>query len=173
MDIKGDNKYLSYLQWLHVELSPLGVSELKPKKNYHQHRFYTKATMEIGQLRNLFYPQGQKIVPKSIKQILVDPLTLAVWYMDDGTLDCRSKYHYNTLFATHCFSYDDCAALAKTLKDNFDLKVSVCRCLMRGKLRFRLYVNSPSMERFINLVKPYINPCFEYKIRKLTSQQQR
>lgn len=173
LDIKGDNKCLSYLQWLHRVLQPLGVSELKPKKGYHQHRFYTKVNGELGMFRKLFYPQGVKIIPENIKALLNHPLTLAVWYQDDGTLDCRDKYHYNALFATHCFSFRECVLLAKTLEANFGLDVRVCKCRMRGKLRFRLYIVSRSMDRFINLVKPYINPCFAYKIRKLNSQQQR
>ena len=166
IDIKGDNKNLLYLQWLHKELQPIGVSDLKPKKNYHQHRFYSKTNKEIGDLRKIFYPHGQKIVPKDIKNLLKSPLTLAVWYQDDGTLDCRSKYHYNALFATHCFSFNDCQLLARVLQENFFLDVRVCKCRMRGKMHFRLYIVSKSMERFIKLVRPYINSCFAYKIRK-------
>lgn len=103
MEIKGDNKNLSYLRWLHSQLKPIGVSDLKPKRNYHQHRFYTKTTKETGKLRELFYPSGQKIIPRSIKKLLKNPLSLAVWYQDDGSLDYRSKYHYNAMFATYCF----------------------------------------------------------------------
>jgi len=166
IEVKGDNKNLPYLKWLHLQLEPIGVSDLKPKKNYHQHRFYTKTTEEIGELRKLFYPNGQKIVPWNIKKFLKDPLSLAVWYQDDGTLDCRSKYHYNALFATHCFSFSDCKLLVKTLSKNFNLDVRVCKCQMRGKINYRLYITSSSMAHFISLIKPYINPCFEYKIRK-------
>ncbi len=168
-----DNKYLSYMQWFHNELKPIGVSELKPKNNYHQHVFRTKVSRELGSLRNMFYPLGIKIIPSMIKELLVRPITLAVWYMDDGTLDCRSKYHYNALFATHCFSFDDNVLLAETLKENFDLDVSVAKCTMRGVLRYRLYVKSKSMKRFIELVRPYMNSSLHYKIRNLSSQQQR
>src|SRR3989338_6414548 len=90
LEIKYDNQYLPYLIWLHEQLKPLGVSEIKPKKNYHQHLFRTKHSEEIGELRNIFYPHGIKIIPHTIKDFLVKPITLAVWYMDDGTLDCRS-----------------------------------------------------------------------------------
>ncbi len=165
--MKSDNKTLPYLQWLHQELQPLGVSELTPKKNYHQHYFRTKWNEEIGKLRSLFYPEGKKIIPRNIKELLVRPITLAIWYQDDGTLDARSKYHYNALFATHCFSFNECVLLAETLRTNFDLDVSVCKCQMRGKIRYRLYVKSKSMKRFIDLVKPFVNPSFEYKIRNL------
>lgn len=173
LDVKGDDKCLEYLRWLHRKLRPLGVSDLKSKKNYHQHRFYTRATKEIGELREIFYPNGEKVIPEDIADYLKDPLTLAVWYQDDGTLDCRSKYHYNALFATHCFSLRECRLLAKALGENFSLDVRVCRCKMRGKIRYRLYITSKSMTRFISLVKPFIAPCFNYKVRKLSSQQQR
>lgn len=166
VDMKGDNKNISYLRWLHKELEPLGVSELKPKKNYHQHRFYTKSNTEVGKLRKLFYPDGHKIVPKGIKIILKNPITLAVWYQDDGTLDCRNKYHYNAMFATYCFSFNDCKLLADALRKNFNLDARVCKCRMRGKIRPRIYITSSSMEHFIKLIKRYINPCFSYKIRK-------
>lgn len=166
LDMKCDDKNLAYLRWLYRQLKPLGVSDLKPKKNYHQHRFYTKASREVGELRRLFYPKGKKIVPKEIKNILKNPLSLAIWYQDDGTLDCRSKYHYNAMFATHCFSFNGCRLLAEALKENFDLDVRVCKCRMRDKIRYRLYITSPSMAHFVGLIKPYINPCFRYKIRK-------
>jgi recombination protein RecA len=166
VDIKGDNKNLSYLRWLHKKLKPIGVSELKPKKNYHQHRFYTKRTEEIGKLRKLFYPDGKKIIPKGIKRLLT-PLALAVWYQDDGNLDYRSKYHYNAMFATYCFSFIECELLAKSLRSNFNLDVRVCKCQMRGKMHYRLYVTSKSMDTFIKIIKPYINRSFNYKIRKL------
>ena len=93
LDIKGDAKYLPYLIWLHRELNPIGVSELKLKKGYHQYRFVTKTSKEIGDLRRFFYPDGIKTIPDSIISMFKSPLTLAVWYQDDGHLDCRSKYH--------------------------------------------------------------------------------
>ena len=114
----------------------------------------------------MFYPKGKKIVPKNIKELLRNPLTLAVWYQDDGTLDCRSKYHYNAMFATYCFSFSDCKLLAKALRENFNLDARVCKCKMRGKTRYRLYIASKSMNNFVGLVEPHIITCFRYKIRK-------
>lgn len=124
----------------------------------------------------MFYPNNVKGIPKDIQTYLADSLTLAVWYQDDGTLDFRSGYHANALFATHCFTQNECQLLANALRVNFDLDVRVCRCLMRGKLYFRLYVCSKSMNRFMQLIEPYIQPCFHYKLvkfRNTTSQQQR
>lgn len=176
LDIKYDQRYLTYMKWLHDQLQSLNPSLIKKKKGYHQYRFYTESRKDIGELRGIFYPNGKKRIPLDIKKYLVDPITIAVWYQDDGTLDQREKYHSNSLFATHCFSKRQCQLLANTLRMNFDLDVRVCRCLMRGKLRFRLYVTSRSMDKFMRLIEPYIQECFYYKLvknRLVTSQQQR
>lgn len=169
--LKYDDRYLSYLEWLHEELRPIGVGIIKGKKGYHQHQFLTDSSSEIGKLKMLFYPKGKKLVPKNIDQLLIDPSSLAVWYMDDGTLDQRERYHFNALFATHGFSFEDCVRLAKVLNINFKIQTSVCRCLMRGKLRYRLYLWSRSMDHFMDLIEPYILPCFAHKIRKSRQQQ--
>lgn len=166
LDIKGDAKYLPYLKWLHRRLTSIGVSELKRKKGYHQYRFITKTSKEIGELRRIFYPNGVKTVPVSINSIFKSPLALAVWYQDDGHLDCRSKYHYNAIFATHGFSFESCQLLANVLRENFDLDVRIHKCTMRGKLYYKLYIASASMKHFAKLIEPYISSCFAYKIRK-------
>lgn len=175
LDLKYDEKYLGYLEWIHKELQELKPSPIRRKKGYHQYRFYTKAREDIGELRRMFYPDGVKIIPKDIKKYLADPLTLAIWYQDDGTLDFRKGYHANALFATHCFKFKECKLLASALRANFNLDVRVCKCTMRGKLYFRLYVTSKSMDLFMNLVEPYMQECFSYKTVKhrLGSQQQR
>lgn len=176
LDIKYDEKYLPYLHWLHNELSVYAPSPVRKKKGFHQFRFYTKRNCEIGHLRRLFYREdGTKIVPVNIADYLTDPITLAVWYQDDGTLDYRDKYHANALIATHCFTKEECQMLAYALSKNFQLDIRVCRCQMRGKLYFRLYVTSKSMDAFMQLVEPFIQECFRYKLVKYrtSSQQQR
>ena len=75
---------------------------------------------------------------------------------------------YNALFATHCFSFNENELLTNVFKINFGLDVRVAKCRMRNVLRYRLYVTSRSMDRFIALITPYIHPCFQYRIRKLS-----
>lgn len=176
LDLKYDEKYLPYLEWVHTHLQELYPSPIRKKKGFHQYRFYTKRREDIGALRQIFYPGGIKSIPSDVEEYLTDPLTLAVWYQDDGTLDYRRGYHANALFATHCFRKDECELLVQALRTNFDLDIRVCRCLMRGKLYYRLYVTSRSMEEFMQLIEPYIQGCFHYKLvkyRSIPSQQQR
>jgi hypothetical protein len=163
---KCNDKSLGYLKWVRKQLEELNPSNLKSIKKYSQHYFYVSPRTDIGKLRKLFYPnEGKKVVPPNIKELLTEPISLAVWYQDDGTLDNRSKYHRNALIATHCFSFDDCTLLKDTLWENFGIKASVCKCQMRGKMYFRLYIFSESMDHFVEIIRPYIHKNYAYKIR--------
>lgn len=128
--------------------------------------FLYPITGRYWRTKKAFYPnEGKKIVPPNIKELLSSPLALAIWYQDDGTLDFRDKYHRNAMFATHCFSFEDCTLLKDTLQENFGIKSSVCKCRMRGKMYYRLYVFSASMEIFVEAIRPYIHNDYAYKIR--------
>ncbi len=162
--LKYDDKYFAYVEWLHKELTPLGVSPIKSHAGYHQHRFDTRSSSLLGESRRIFYPAGKKLVPKTIKKLISDPISVAVWYMDDGNLDFRSKYHCNASFATYCFSYDDCNVLGSALLENFGIYTSVHKTTMRGKKYYRLYIKSQSTKNFMSLVKPYMLSCFSHKL---------
>ena len=157
---------LSYLEWLHEKLGQgFAMNPIKPKKGYQQHYFTTKPEKKLGRLFRKFYPQGKKLIPEDVGVLLKNPLSVAVWYMDDGTLDRRYKYHQNALIATYGFSFDGCERLSEALYRNFGLEVSVTKCKMRDKIYPRLYVKSKSMGDFVSLIKPHIHPIFEYKIK--------
>ena len=165
MEFKYSDKYYEYLCWLHRNLMPLGVGRICPHQNQ-QHRFLTTSSVEIGRVRKVFYDfTGTKIVPLEIEDLLVNPLSLAVWYMDDGTLDYREKYHRNVLLATYNFTFEECKLLRETLKENFDLKSSVTKCTMRGKVYPRLYIWAKSTLQFLEIVSPYVNTlkCMRHK----------
>ena len=156
---------LPYLEWLHSKLSSgFEVYPIKPKKGYEQHYFITKPNKIFGLLRLKFYPKGKKQIPSDIESLLKYPISLAVWYMDDGNLDKRYKYHCNATLATYGFSFGECRRLTKVLKKNFGISSSVNRNTMRGKVYPRLYIKSESMNRFVSIIKPYIQPVFNYKI---------
>ena len=163
---KYDDKRYSYLKWLHQKLKPIGVDPIKKKKNYTQHYFLTHSLKELGMLRKQFYPNGKKIIPKDIFSVLVHPLSLAVWYMDDGNLDFRDRYHCNATFATYGFSEKECRTLVEVLQKNFGIASRIHQTTMRNKVYYRLYILSRSTDVFMGLIRPYMHSCFAYKLKK-------
>lgn len=165
--IKYNDRYYSYLLWMREKLRPFGVGLVKEKGKYNQHYFLTDSSELLGLLRELFYPDRKtKRVPENIKELLLTPVALAVWYMDDGNFDWRVKYHRNPTIATYAFSHQDCLRLTETLWRNFGVQSRIHKSTMRSKKYNRLYIVSDSVDKFFDLIRPYIHPCFSYKIQE-------
>jgi hypothetical protein len=93
---------LSYVQWLHKEFAnvagklTVNVKRVHPKtdRTSYSCRFYTKKCFTT--LESLFYVETQDLVPKKNRKRTkivpsqeelekrLDPLSLAVWFIDDG-----------------------------------------------------------------------------------------
>ena len=70
---------------------------------------------------SVFY---RKIIPENISEILVYPLSLLVWYYDDGSkrTDCNAAR-----IATQSWTYNEHLLLENCLLKNFNLKVNIVR----------------------------------------------
>ena len=146
------------------ELYDLCKSPPKQRKDNQQWYVSTRYSSEFTRIRTLFYQNGIKMIPKSIKSLLHDPLSLAVWFMDDGTLDWRIKDHYAFRLTTNCFSLDDNELLVSVLKKNFLVDATVQTTLIRGKRYPRIHIGAKGRTRFDELVRPFILDCFRHKL---------
>ncbi len=119
--------------------------------------FKTIAHSELLQYRKIFYPDGFKIVPSDLDKLLISNLSLAIWYMDDGTLAGKA-IHLNT----QSFSLIENRFLQKILKANFNI---ACRIHKSGNIGkgYILYVPVGETKRFLSLVGPYVRECMPYK----------
>ena len=90
LQVEHAKKDQQYILWKHKIMGSVvsgPLSEVKRldkrnNKNYYSYRFYTKPV--FSQYRTLFYPNGKKIVPNNVDQLLNTPLALATLFMDDG-----------------------------------------------------------------------------------------
>ncbi len=170
-NIKQAEKYSEYINWLFSELKDLCPSGIKSRKDNKQVYFYTSPNEELTFLQAKFYHERIKKIPDDIKSILTSPLSLAVWFMDDGTLDYRPKDHCAFHLCTNCFTKEDTQKLIDTLKENFGIDSSLHYTLCRGKRHCRIYIGAKGRDRFINLVTPYIIDCFKYKLPQYRTPQ--
>lgn len=163
LQIKQSKEKKEYVFWLFGKLQTLCLSKPKQRKDNNQWYFGTRYLKELTKFQQLFYSKRKRI-PDNISEILKSPMSLAIWYMDDGTLDYRPKDHLAFSLMTNCFSRKEVYLLKESLKKNFGLKTTVHNSSYRDKKRPKIYIGSKGRNRFLFLVKPYILKCFSYKL---------
>jgi len=164
LQIKQALKSRDYVFWLYIKFQNLCNQKPKFRKDARQWYFSTRALKNLTAFHELFYKGGKKVIPDNIFKLLTSPLSLAVWYMDDGTLDYRPGYHCSFSIATHSFSLNEAQKLVDVLKNNFCVEANVHNNFMRGIRYPRIYIGKRGRDRFIELVSPFILDCFKYKL---------
>lgn len=155
-----------YLDWKFKEFQNLttdkprlveGTIHLKVGRRYRRWHFSTFSFPELNTYWHKFYFWKRKRIPKDILKLLRSPLSLAVWYMDDGYKrnDCNAL-RINTDY----FLYREQKLLQKCLKINFGIDVRIHR---KGKF-WNIYIPNSEAKNFCKIVKPYILPGMQYKI---------
>lgn len=156
LKIEQSDKHREYIFWLHNIFKSWTLSSPKYLKERNAWRFYTLSHPKITEFRKIFYRNKRKIVPVNIEKFLTDPLSLAVWFMDDGGVKSDKT---NPTISSHSFPREENKRLIKCLQKNFDLKVNLN---WDGK-GCRLYIPKGSIKRFLDLVSSYIPPSMKYK----------
>ncbi|MDD5318869.1 MAG: hypothetical protein PHF79_03615 [Candidatus Pacebacteria bacterium] len=155
LEINHSIKQKEYVDWKYEILKEITVSGPKSRiidKVRTAYRFYTKQLPELTQLEKRFYQNGKKVIPNDL---IISPLSLAVWFMDDGS-KCRECDVY---LNTQQFGLEDQMRLLDTLKAfNIDARLN------KDKVYKRIRFMKSSLAQFRNLVKPYIIPSMKYKI---------
>ena len=151
-------KAKDYVDWKYQILKNICLSP--PKKRIIDqkrvaYRFFTRQHQEITQIYNLFYLEGKKVIPKNIQ---LNALTLAVWFMDDGSKTKKGDVYLNT----QQFSLNDQKRLLYALR-----KLKLRARLNKDKKYHRIRFYHQSLNRLLELIKPYIIPSMEYKIAGL------
>ena len=129
----------------------------KENKEYRRLHFSTYSNGAFQKWRDLFYKNKVKIVPNNIQEILVEPLSLAVWMMDDGYKrnDCNALR-----FNTDLYSYQEQQILVDCLRSNFGITATIHK---KGKT-FNVYIPEKSSLKFCEIIRPYIINSLLYKV---------
>jgi len=152
-----------YLLWKVAELQNLFLPNIVKYDNGYgpQLSCYSFSHPFFSALRKIFYPSGKKILPKHIIQH-ISPLSIAVWFMDDGSLHLDNRDGvYSFRIATYCYTKKELSKVVKILKDKFNLIASVDKDNV-------VYISRHSTNAFANLISSYIIPCMSYKLPPLS-----
>lgn len=149
-----------YVQWLYQEFK-----ELVPSKIYTKQRgvlrsigFTTYSHSSFRFYGQQFYNNKVKHIPKIISKLL-DSLSLAVWFMDDGSHKSAKHQTYNI----HTLGYkkEDLVFMQKLLLRLFKVHTSLHKQKTKS---WRIYVLAKSAVNFTAVIKKHIIPSMKYKL---------
>jgi hypothetical protein len=158
-------KQKDYLLWKKEKLSIFETKswqyhtfDNRTQKEYHFIGFHTKANEFLTDLYNDFYPSAKnKVLSKKYLQEL-DPLGLAIWYMDDGgyNYDHRTPY-----FALGGFSPKERNSIKEYFKEKWNFDTTLYR---NTKTNCDIYINKECSDSFLSLIKPFVHSSLVYKL---------
>ena len=155
LEINHSLKAKEYVDWKYSALKNVAGSPPKIRKgngNRLAYRFYTKQLPELTNLLKEFYRNGKKIVPDNL---ILNPIILSVWFMDDGSKCNSSNFYLNT----QQYSLEDQEKMVAKLKLlGLDTKLNKDKCYWR--IRFL----TSSLPKLRKLISNKIIPSMKYKI---------
>jgi len=117
--------------------------------------FFTRSLPCFTELRSLFYPNGVKIVPYNIYELLT-PGALAHWILGDG----KSNNGSGLTLCTDSFKVQDVVRLMNVLKIRYNIDCT----LHKESKSYRIYIRAQSMPLLRSIVSPYFHLSMDYKL---------
>ncbi len=116
--------------------------------------FHTKTLHCLRTFQRMFYPNGKKVIPSNIENLLT-PRALSIWFMDDG---CMTKN--SAIINTQCFTKPEQILLSKLFRDQFGIETK----LNKDRLTYRLRMNRENSQKLSNIIKDFVPKCMQYKL---------
>lgn len=154
-----------YLMWKASFLGDLVAG--KAHERHHKdgsvsYYFRTVNHPDLARIRTDCYRDGRKAVTESLLSLLT-PLSIAIWYMDDGWRADRDR---QVGLATCSFTSDDHDRLIQWFHRH--LGIEPYRQSMRNakynKSYWHLMFGVAQSARFLEFVRPYMHPSMAYKL---------
>ena len=156
-------KQLDYLRWKYHEFSnfvtnkDFYISRHDFRGNLPTYSFSTISHPFLGLVRRLCYPDGRKKVSRLWLEQL-SPLSVAVWYMDDGSINKRYK---TITLCTNSFCVEEQQLLIEYLENSYGI---TAKLEPRRNGQFVLRINASQSKAFLDIVAPHIPDCMNYKL---------
>jgi len=164
-----DNKYQEghtsahqdYNSWIRTCLEPVLVKADTRISGYgtEMTRATTRVLDVFQNLREIWYPEGKKIVPKNL---VLNDFIVAKWYMDDGSLSHSEKQNDRACFSTNSFTEEEVNFLGQQLNTLYG--VSTTTYFNKG---WNLRVNAGKNNEILNFwsaISKYIPEGMQYKL---------
>jgi len=154
-------KQEEYINLQNKILSNFNPKISKQKSGYgsDMRRIVTKSSYPFSKIADICYKDGKKKICGDWLNLLT-PISLAFWFMDDGSRSCNGRQRDRVRFATNSFSEKEIDLIIDLFSKRYGFK---CRKL-KTKKGIELALDSDSSEIFFHIVQPYILDCMKYKL---------
>lgn len=116
----------------------------------------TQTNESINEFRYMFYKNRKKIIPIEYLDEYYTPFAMAIHYCDDGSYSSG-----NMMIATNSFEREELEKFIDFLYMKYDIRCTISKAN-------RIRIRSCCVDKFIELVKPYIIDEMKYKIGLVT-----
>jgi recombination protein RecA len=173
---------LCYLLWkekiinnlVRTTIHPIPYKSNLDSKKYTMYHLGSHRHPKLTGLYKRFYHENHKCLDEHLVK-MIDPLALAIMYMDDGTFGkagptstsagATSESFY---LCTQSFDFANNLLLKKSLRINFGLEWNPGRVgkSKKGTVLYRLRLRNKDNNKFMKLIKPYVDtvPSMKYKL---------
>ena len=114
-----------YLYWKYNLLRDWVLTKPRLNQKTKSLFFNTISHKELSSLGELFYKGSKKILPGNFSEIIKNPVTLAVWFMDDGNVIRRNDRVYGFHLNTQSFSYQENSNIITALRNAYGLNWNI------------------------------------------------
>lgn len=142
------------VDWLYEKFENFVLTKPKWRKtngSREAYRFSTRSLPVFTEYYDLFFIDKKKVIPQNLK---LDCLSLAVWFMDDGSKNNSSVY-----LNTQQFSKQEQLRLIELLWKDFGIESTI----NKDKIYLRIRIRTKSAKRFVQLIDKFVFPGFKYK----------
>jgi len=154
--------YLTFKAELLAEVLGVDVPKVYQTEHEYESWRFNKGHKLFRIYRNWIYKNDIKTFKLDWLRYIT-PQGLAIWYMDDGSLIAKKrngKIHAFELYISTYLSKEENQVLIDWLFDTYKVKFNQ----NQSKGKYRLRCSTHEARKFIELVKPFIVPCLEYKV---------
>ena len=155
LEVNHSIKAKEYVDWKYSVLKELCKSPPQTRKsgeNRTAYRFFTRQHPEITDLLKKFYLNGKKIVPSDLE---LNPMILAVWFMDDGSKSRKFDVYLNT---------QQLSLSSQKILLNLLRKMGLRARLNKDKKYYRIRFFKESVSKLNQIIAPHIVPSMKYKL---------
>jgi recombination protein RecA len=136
-----------------------------PSDNRHGYGYSTVSLYEFAQVRSKFYSQNRRykhVTTELLEQL--NPLSLAIWYLDDGTNNRpRTGGNSKTIYL-HRLTENECRSFEGIFATKFGI---ICRIKYYPKgASSRISFYGAEADKFEDLIRPYCHRSMAYKLTK-------